>query len=137
MSWAELLTAAEGIRAAAAAAEPSLAALPVIGVGWATVDAERASAELDAVIGERAAWPSQARASLLGARVVRREPSPDAGVDLLVLEPDTEGRLAAFLARYGEGVGAVYLSPAGTGVDRVTPVHPRWGPFAIVRGRAG
>jgi hypothetical protein len=32
---------------------------------------------------------------------------------MLLLEPSTEGRLAAFLARHGEGVAAVYVQAAG------------------------
>jgi hypothetical protein len=38
----------------------------------------------------------------------------------VLLEPDTEGRLAATLARFGEGVGAVYVTPRpdhGAGPD--------------------
>jgi hypothetical protein len=141
MSWGALLAAAEAIRDAAAATEARLAGLRVVGVGWATVDSDRAIGELNASLpvpgpgpGE---WVAQERDALLGASVRRREPSPDAGVALLVLEPDTEGRLAAFLARFSEGVGAVYLSASGGDADRVVPVSPRWGPYAIVRGRSG
>ena len=37
---------------------------------------------------------------------------------LLLLEPDTEGRLAATIARHGEGVVAVYVRASG-GADLV------------------
>jgi hypothetical protein len=137
MTWAELVAAAEEIRRAAADQEPILAELRLVGVGWATVEAERAFEEL-ASLGVPAAWGAQERDAQLGASVWRREPSPDglAGPALLVLEPDTEGRLAAFLARFGEGVAAIYLAGRGE-QERIMPVNPRWGPFAIVRSRSG
>ena len=130
MSWAALLAAAEAIRS-----DTGLAHHPIQGVGWATVEAERAFRELEGVLGP-ATWSAEARDALLGGSVWRRDPSPSDHVSLFVLEPDTEGRLAAFLARYGEGVGAVYVAGAGEG-SRVVAVSPRWGPYAIVRSRSG
>jgi hypothetical protein len=136
MSWTELVVAAERIRLDAAAGEARLAGLRVVGVGWATVEADRAFEELATVLGAATGWAAQVRDSLLGATAWRRDPAPADGVQLFVLEPDTEGRLAAYLARFGEGVGVAYL--AGTGeADRIVPVSPRWGPYAIVRSRAG
>jgi len=142
MTWAELVAAAEAIRSDAALAEPRLAAFPIVGVGWATVEAERAVDELASVLARDSAWVTEARDGLLGAKVLRRDSAPANGPDLFVLEPDTEGRLAAFLARFGEGVGAVYLEAARgeadrVVADRVVPVHPRWGPYAVVRSRGG
>jgi hypothetical protein len=70
-------------------------------VGWATVDLDRAVAALD-----RPALPA-ADDELLGARCVTVEgvhPEPA----LVLLEPSTEGRLAASLARHGEGPIALY-----------------------------
>ena len=138
MSWAEVLAAAEAIRRDAAAGESRLGELRVTGVGWATVEADRAFEELASVLdGDGPArWVPQERDSLLGASAWRRDPSPDGGTTLFVLEPDTEGRLAACLARFGEGVAAVYLSPGGE-ADRIVPVNPRWGPYAIVGSRSG
>jgi hypothetical protein len=82
-----------------------------------------------------------------------------------VLEPDTEGRLAAALARSGEGVAAIYLAPkprdtaaAGgaspterpqridptrlghpapgpLGSGRLLLARPTWGPHVIVLDR--
>ena len=130
MSWAALLAAAEAIRS-----DTDLADLPIEGVGWATVDAERAFRELDGVLGP-ATWVPDVRDAPLGASVWRCDPSPSDDVSLFVLEPDTEGRLAAFLARFGEGVGAVYVAGGGDG-SRVVAVNPRWGPYAIVRSRSG
>lgn len=75
-------------------------------LGWATVDHERAAAEFATATGFAAA-PA---AAFLGARcLVARELLPD-GVALALLEPDTEGRLAATLARNGEGPAALWLS---------------------------
>ena len=81
----------------------------IVALGWATVDADRATAAapLD---------PADAFARLpddrhLGARVrgsLARQPAT------FLLEPSTEGRLAATLARLGEGPAALYLV-AGSG----------------------
>jgi GNAT superfamily N-acetyltransferase len=72
----------------------------------ATVDLERALTDL----GHAAATTSAARDDpLLGARVVV--------VDrLAIAEPTTEGRLAAFLARHGEGPAGRYVAAEG-GLD--------------------
>ena len=131
MSWQELVAEGDGIRLGAASHEPILAGLPMLGVCWATVDASRAFHELDGLLGD-AEWVTEVRDDLLGAAVWRRDPRPGVHIDLFVVEPDTEGRLAAYLARFGEGVAAVYLAGAEAGQDRVVAVNPRWGPFAIV-----
>ena len=136
MSWTDLLGAAHQIRQQAALAESSLAALRLEAIGWATVDADRAREDLVAVVGRDATWHPVERDSLLGASAWRCEPPPDARVALVLLEPDTEGLLAAFLARFGEGIAAVYLVGARGG-DLVVPINPRWGPYAVVRGRSG
>ena len=72
-----------------------------VAVGWATVDAQRAAAELGATV--RGTAPDAA----LGA-VAHLSPLP--APNLVVLEPSTEGRLAAALARHGEGPVAVYVA---------------------------
>lgn len=100
-------------------------------VGWATVDLERAAAALD-----RPARPAPDDA-LLGARCATLD-AADPEPALVLLEPSTEGRLAASLARHGEGPIALYavvtprvleslrvLAPAaGLSVSR-----PATGPF--------
>lgn len=84
-------------------------------LGWATVDAERAAGEFAtdvAGVGGLANKPfaTAPPTSLLGARcLVARDLLPD-GVSLALLEPSTEGRLAATLARRGEGPAAIWLS---------------------------
>lgn len=70
----------------------------LLALGLATVDLERAADALGGLV-ER--LPDD---RLLGARAARpAEPG------ILLLEPATEGRLAAALARRGEGPAAVYL----------------------------
>ena len=131
----EVIAAAEAIRAGAAEREPRVAELPITAIGWASVDADRALEELGG-----GAWQAVDREALLGARVWRRAPAADGGIELRVLEPDTEGRLAAFLARFGEGVAAVYLRAAGTEGERLSNAGrlvgggPVWGPHTIVLG---
>src|SRR5882672_9997317 len=114
MSWAELVAAAEVIRAAAvesgraAALDRSrwLATARLAGIGWATVDHERAQQELDGLLARDPAAPSLApwtamdRDPALGAALCQRASAGSAVPSLVVLEPDTEARLAAFLARF-------------------------------------
>lgn len=97
-----------------------LAAPPfrLAGVGWATVDLDRAEAELDQWLEQASGGPEVGRSAgdgtepHLGARTrVRRSPGLP-GEALVLAEPVTEGRLAASLARDGEGPCALYLEPA-------------------------
>jgi hypothetical protein len=126
--------------------------LAVVAVGWATVELDRAAVAVrrsadpaagDATIGESSS--ASARDELLGAeaRLVSR---PFERPGLVLLEPSTEGRLAASLARRGEGPAALYLVPVGVtlraGVERLaaTGIRTRLGrgPFgdaALVLGR--
>lgn len=80
-------------------------------IGWATVDADRAARELRRVLGlpeeEPVALPAEGP---LGARCLRLERDDD-GPALVLLEPTTEGRLAAALARRGEGVAVAWVAP--------------------------
>ena len=79
----------------------------VLAVAWATVDVERAAAETEAVPGDR-----RLRDATLGGSVVLVGGLP---VAVALLEPDTEGRLAAMLARHGEGpigIYALHAAPA-------------------------
>jgi hypothetical protein len=100
--------AAERIRAFAADAV-SAARLPdgagrLIAVGWATVETDRAVGELADALGIaptsfRAAPPSAA----LGASCLVLDVPLPGDVALAVVEPATEGRIAAGLARWDEG----------------------------------
>lgn len=136
MTWAELIAAAEGIREAA----PAPAAPPLVGIGWVSVDEERARAELDGLLaGDPGApplrpWAPMDRDAGLGARGWLRAPVQTGGAPaLVVLEPDTEGRVAACLARFGEGVGVIYV---GEGIPRPSRLlasgAPAWGPHVVV-----
>jgi hypothetical protein len=103
----------------------------LVAVGWATVDIERAAA----------GWPAAALRPLpddphLGARVVR----VDGADGIVLLEPVTEGRLAASLARFGEGPVVVYLRPPARdmGAAAIQLGEAAEGPFgrqALVGGR--
>ncbi len=85
-------------------------------LGWATVELDRAEAELDPWLGPVAAGERERLDPLLGARVRLRAGAGLPGAWTALAEPSTEGRTAASLARDGEGPFALYLRPAG-GID--------------------
>jgi len=139
MTWVELLAAADVVRAAAITADPSLADARLAGFGWATVDHERAELELDVILdeaeggGARGPWEPIGRDPVLGAGMWRQARAVSAAdPELIVLEPDTEGRLAAALARHGEGVAVVYLGPGRAGPGRLIRGGPAWGPHVVI-----
>lgn len=105
---------------AAAASGPSVAGR-TIAHGWATVDLDRALEELGRALGIPPRRFVVARDSrLLGVRCrVAGAVLPD-GSSFAVLEPTTEGRLAATLARAGEGPAAIWLA-AARGLDPGAP----------------
>jgi hypothetical protein len=82
-------------------------------LGWATVELDRAADELGMWLGD-APDPDAPDAAdpLLGARARVRGAGGLPGEVVLLLEPFTEGRLAASLARDGEGPAALYLRPS-------------------------
>ena len=163
MSDPGLLTTALQIRTDAGARDPWLMAVPVVGIGWATVELERAAGDLDAAFDRagmpKPAWTPGPRDDLLGATAwVSREWWPTWGEHespaIVLLEPDTEGRLAATLARSGEGVAAIYVAPrpddpperidparlgrstpGPLGSGRLLLARPPWGPNVIVLDR--
>jgi hypothetical protein len=149
---AALLPTVADIVAATAAREPGLEGLAVAGIGWATVELERAARELGSGLGIAAdAWVVGPRDALLGAKAWVGF-DPGTGPAVVLLEPDTEARLAASLARFGEGVAAVYvrepvgasegsaaegaparrLEPGPLGRGRLVEGGPRWGPYVVV-----
>lgn len=94
----------------------------------ATVDAERAAADLASALGSD--WHDVGTDALLGARCRRMVVGRSR---LLLAEPATEGYVAACLARFGEGPVAVALdgtTAAGRSVPR-SPVSD--GPATYVR----
>ena len=98
----------------------------VVGRGWATVELERAARELADSLAPDAAFEAAPRSVILGARCLRgrarHHGEDDDGADWIVLlEPDTEGRLAAFLARSGEGWAATWTTPTSPEVTGGAP----------------
>jgi len=140
--------AAERIRAFAADAV-SAARLPdgagrLVAVGWATVETDRAVDELADALGIaptsfHAALPSAA----LGASCLVLDVPLPGDVALAVLEPATEGRIAAGLARWDEGPLVAWYAAAEPesepdGVDvatvpGVSAASGRVGPFGPER----
>jgi hypothetical protein len=111
-------------------------------IGWATVELDRAARELATDLGFAPdAFAPAADSLALGARCrVAPDALPD-GLALAILEPATEGRLAAMLARHGEGPAVVWFasddaspdlaaSPGPFGPERPDPGAPpdgqRW-----------
>jgi hypothetical protein len=147
----------------------------LVGVGWATVDLDRAEAELDPWLaprpgaragdgdgdgegagdgeggghgeGDGDSDPDDGAEPHLGARTRRRGAGGLPAGTIVLLEPSTEGRLAASLARDGEGPCVLYLGTPGPlrawlraarsrGV-RTSAVRPGpLGPSALVLGGA-
>lgn len=108
--WDRLVAAGEDILARATPDNPSLTGATIVAIGWATVEIERAVRELQAAIGDGGSWADAARDALLGARAAIYRPVAVERPLVVVLEADTEGRLAASLARHGEGVAATYVT---------------------------
>jgi hypothetical protein len=95
----------------------------VLAVIWATVDRDRLVGDLRLPVEPLADDPS------LGASVGLVRPAGDH--QLAILEPLTEGRLAATLARHGEGPAGEYVE-APVGFDALSAAATRAG---LVLGR--
>lgn len=119
---------------------PDLPDMPpgTIAVGWATVELDRAARELaDLLVGDADLVDGPA-SPILGARtrLGRTVAGDGREIRLAILEPTTEGRLAATLARAGEGWAATWTAmPAGptpqSGGSRLSAARP--GPFGPER----
>jgi len=92
---------------------PAAGPLALVGVAWATVELDRADRELAQWLAPAADEPGEAIEPHLGARVRTRATTDLPGERVVLAEPATEGRLAASLARDGEGPCVLYLRPAG------------------------
>lgn len=119
--------------------------------GWATVELDRAEASMSTTAG-RPLQVVPGGDAVLDASA--RHLHLADGQQVVLLEPSTEGRLAAALARHGEGVLVRYLlvdtaalarareagfllgaaSPGPFGSERMVLGGPRWGPFLILAG---
>jgi len=120
-----------------------------LAIGIATVELDRAALELEAA-DSGLTFAAAADDELLGARcLVSAGVLAVGGADVRVvlLEPSTEGLLAAALARRGEGPAVVYAAPAEASPDAPGPrsklgagplgpgrlvVGSRFGPHVIV-----
>lgn len=107
---------------------PALGAIEdVVAIGWATVDRERFLA--DAPGGPDVDLP---RDPHLGAFVVGHG-AAGSGPRVLVLEPDTEGRLVASLVRSDEGPAAVYFAARDGLATFLAEARRRGTPLSSVR----
>jgi hypothetical protein len=104
-------------------------------LGWATVELDRAARELEADLGLAAGVFAPAAGSVaLGARC-RVAPAALPGLALAILEPATEGRLAAMLARLGEGPVVLWsVADESTTADRPDATPGPFGPERLVPG---
>lgn len=114
-----------------------------IAVGWATVEADRAAVELAPLLAPGAGFAEAPGSETLGASCrIGRAAGPGPRW-IVLLEPATEGRLAASLARHGEGWIAAWWARgrAGDGGDAAeaaaTWSASRPGPFGPERLQVG
>ena len=98
----------------------------LLAIGWATVDLHRATRALVLDLGLVGEEPFRAapRCAALGGRCLIAEGVLAGGASLVVLEPDTEGRLAASLARLDEGPVVTWLAGLAAGPVRPEPGSP-------------
>jgi hypothetical protein len=112
--------------------------LRVIATGLATLDLDEAEERARTTVAVRAV-SSAPDDLLLGARC--RVVSVEEGPSLVLLEPTTEGRLAASLARYGQEPVVSYMTTLLADEDVVTPAAaagirlsaPTPGPLGVAR----
>lgn len=126
----------------------------IVGRGWATVEVERAAAALAERLEPGAAFQEAPRSAILGARCLRGRARPAVDDDddpawIVLLEPDTEGRLAGYLARFGESWAATWTVPEDPrasrgrglargpfGEERLADGSPAAGPFRLLLSAA-
>lgn len=134
--------------------------MTVLGLGWSTVELDRAARELAPLLAEGSVFRRTQASIHLGAYAWSGRVDPDrlpadaparAGW-VVLLEPSTEGRLAATLARHGEGWCATWevieeadpagsrpagaarslLRPGPLGDERLLLDGPIWGPHRFL-----
>jgi hypothetical protein len=107
-----------------------------LGVGWRSLELDRAALELAGELGLRPDVFLPADDSiLLGARCRVATAVLPGGRSLAILEPVAEGRLAGTLARLGEGPAAVWSTSDASVTADVASTRP--GPFGPERLVAG
>jgi peptidoglycan/xylan/chitin deacetylase (PgdA/CDA1 family) len=109
----------------------------LVAIGWATVELERAIAELARALGtEPGAFRRAGGSVSLGSSCHVGAALLEGGIDLAVVEPSTEGRLAAHLARHGEGPTIAWFadlrSPGDTTAARDAGVDGPFGPERVL-----
>jgi hypothetical protein len=135
---AGLVAAAAAIQAGATERDPRIGSAELAGIGWATVELERAARELGAELGiDPGAWLPAPPDALLGARAWSAAVPVGAGPAIVLLEPDTEGRLAATLVRFAEGVAAIYLRATAVGASAPVPSSTDRRASAVGQGALG
>ena len=115
-----------------------------VAVGWATVELERAVGELAHLLVPGRSFSAAPASIVLGARCRVGPAHTPTGLRIVLLEPDTEGRLAATLARNGEGWAVSWVADAGLGArpwparpgplgdERLLPVRSAFGPHRLL-----
>jgi hypothetical protein len=98
-----------------------------LAIGWATVELDRAAMELGHLLAPGTTFEEAPSSAILGGRCRIGSAAGTPGVRIVLLEPDTEGRLAAALARAGEGWKATWVQDPG--------IDP--GPRQVSRARPG
>ena len=107
----------------------------VLAVGWATVELDRAATALAHLLVPGSTFDGVPSSVILGARC-RMGPAIDrAGLRIVLLEPETEGRLAATLARYNEGWAATWAAEPATAIPGLGAARP--GPLGDERLLSG
>lgn len=112
-----------------------------VALGWATVDLDRAAAEVAAELGITVGiFVPVPDSIVLGARCRVAPGVLPGSLSVAILEPLTEGRLAGRLARLGEGPAAIWSRSAQAGPSRLGRRHPgsvQPGPFGPERLMSG
>ena len=122
----------------------------VIGIGWATVELERAERELSTLLAPGDRFVGAPSSLVLGGRTLVGTAAADPRLAIVLLEPETEGRLAASLARHGEAWLATWVDhedvpgeepgppgwsvprPGPLGLERLRIGDPDWGPHRLL-----
>ena len=130
---------AEALRAAAATLAGTIAATDathrLVAIGWASVDSERAITELSEALGvEASAFSPATGSAVLGSFALVATGVLDGAADLAIVEPSTEGRLAAHLARHGEGPTVAWLAARATSPETLGADGP-FGPERLLPPR--
>lgn len=104
-----------------------------LAVGWATVDLDRAAGELSHLLRAGSEFMEAQSSVVLGARCRVGPAAEDPALRIVLLEPDTEGRLAATLARHDEGWAATWAVEPSAGARQRHASVARPGPFGMER----